>query len=127
MIADTNRWAAVARRVAGLDGRGAGGSGGPGPATVTAALRALVWLAGERVAVPQGAGAGRGHTIVLTWGQDGSRFRVEILDAGRLVWQAEDADGAGWSGSRLNRQAADLLRSLIPLARGGRRTARPTG
>jgi hypothetical protein len=115
MIVDTNPWAVAAKRVAALarpDREAA-----PPPDVIADALRVLVWLAGERAAPPHAVRAGPRGTVTLTWRQGAGGFEVEVLGAGRVHWAADGGDGASRTGRRLDRAAADLLRSLIPLAR----------
>ncbi|HKB01524.1 MAG TPA: hypothetical protein VKD90_04850 [Gemmataceae bacterium] len=117
MIADTNKWAAMAKRVTALGGWDRGRRWGADPGAVRYALRVLIWLAGERTTIPRLASARAAGTILLGWAHDGGRFEVEVFGDGQLRWQAEDADGSGWSGKRLSGQAAELLKSHFPLAR----------
>jgi hypothetical protein len=117
MIADTNPWALVARRVAALARHDAGKPLPPAPDVIADALRVLVWLAGERATPPHQVRAGPHGTVTFSWRQESDGFQVEVMAAGRLRWTAETADEAGPTGRKLDKTAADLLRSLIPLAR----------
>jgi hypothetical protein len=116
MIADTNPWAVAARRVAAL-GRSESSRTAPTAEVVVEALRVLVWLAGERAAPPHQVRAGASGSVVLSWRQDSDGFQVEVLGPGRLRWLAETGEESGPVGRKLDKIAADLLRSLIPMAR----------
>jgi hypothetical protein len=117
MISDTNPWAVAAKRVAALGRADSARSATPGPDVVADALRVLVWLAGERAAPPHVVRAGPTGTIYLGWRQGSSGFEVEVLAAGRLRWSGDTGDEATRTGRRLDKPAADLLRSLIPMSR----------
>jgi hypothetical protein len=117
MISDTNPWAVVAKRVAALVRPDPGRAKPPAPEVVADALRVLVWLAGERAAPPHAVRADPHGTITLSWRQGAGGFEVEVLSAGRLRWAAEAGDEPTRTGRRLDKAAADLLRSLIPMAR----------
>jgi hypothetical protein len=117
MIADTNPWAVAAKRVAALARPDSARPSPPTPDLVVEALRVLVWLAGERAAPPHQVRAGPHGTIVFGWRQESDGFQVEVLAAGRLRWAAESGDEPAETGRKLDKTAADLLRSLIPLAR----------
>jgi hypothetical protein len=116
MISETNPWAVAAKRVVAL-GRADRDGATAGPDVVTDALRILVWLAGERAAPPHAVRTGPLGTVNLTWQQGSGSFEVEVLGAGRLRWAADAAEEPTRTGRRLDRAAADLLRSLIPLSR----------
>ena len=119
MIADTNPWAAAARQVAALGHRRAGSADPPvNPEVIADALWALVWLAGERVAPPHQILAAAEGSVHFHWhnGQDG--FEVRVVAPGRLSWRAAGGtDDGKQAGRKLDRDAAGLLRSLIPLTR----------
>ena len=117
MISDTNPWAVAAKRVAALARSNLGRAGSPGADVIADALRVLVWLAGERAAPPHLVRAGPNGTIYLGWRQGSDGFEVEVLAAGRLRWAADTGDEATRTGRRLDKAAADLLRSLIPMSR----------
>jgi hypothetical protein len=117
MISDTNPWAVAAKRVAALTRPDRDRAAPPPPDVVADALRVLVWLAGERAAPPHVVRAGPHGTISLSWRQGASGFEVEVLSAGRLRWAADAGDEATRTGRRLDKAAADLLRSLIPITR----------
>jgi hypothetical protein len=117
MIADTNPWAVAAKRVAALPRPDPTRNPPVGPDLVADALRVLVWLAGERAVPPHQVRPGPHGTIVFSWRQGSDGFRVEVLAPGRLHWVAESTEGPGPSGRKLDRTAADLLRSLIPMSR----------
>src|SRR5687768_6331055 len=116
MIADTNPWAVAARRVAAL-GRAESSRVTPTADIVIESLRVLVWLAGERAAPPHQVRAGAGGSVVLTWRQEPDGFQVEVLGPGRIKWLADTGDESGPAGRKLDKIAADLLRSLIPMSR----------
>ena len=117
MISDTNPWAVAAKRVATLARPDPSRAGPPAPDVLADALRVLVWLAGERAAPPHGVRAGPHGTITLSWRQGAAGVEVEVLSAGRLRWSADAGDEPARTGRRLDKAAADLLRSLIPLTR----------
>jgi hypothetical protein len=117
MISDTNPWAVAAKRVAALGRSDLVRSAPPAPDVIADALRVLVWLAGERAAPPHVVRAGPHGTVCLGWRQGSSGFEVEVLATGRLRWAADAGDEATRTGRRLDKAAADLLRSLIPLSR----------
>ena len=126
MIADTNPWAVAAKRVAALSRPDLSRTVPVGPDLLAEALRVLVWLAGERAAPPHHVRAGPHGTVLFSWRQGSDGFRVEVLAAGRLHWAAESGDGTGPTGRRLDRAAADLLRSLIPMTRRFQPPREPT-
>ncbi|MBO0700340.1 MAG: hypothetical protein J2P46_18220 [Zavarzinella sp.] len=107
----------AAKRVAALARPDRDRSVTPAPDVVADALRVLVWLAGERAAPPHVVRAGPQGTISLSWRQGASGFEVEVLAAGRLRWAADAGEDPTRTGRRLDRAAADLLRSLIPITR----------
>jgi len=117
MISDTNPWAVAAKRVAALGRADSARSTTPGPDLIADALRVLVWLAGERAAPPHVVRAGPAGTIYLGWRQGSGGFEVEVLAAGRLRWSADAGEESTRTGRRLDKPAADMLRSLIPLSR----------
>jgi hypothetical protein len=116
MISDTNPWAVAAKRVAAL-ARPDRDRSAPAPDVIADALRILVWLAGERAAPPHAVRPGPHGTINLSWRQGAGGFEVEVLGAGRLRWAADGGEEETRTGRRLDRPAADLLRSLIPMSR----------
>jgi hypothetical protein len=93
---------------------------------VADALRVLVWLAGERTVPPHTVEAGPSGTVTFAWQQGDDGFEVRLLSPGRIRWRASSGKGPNRAGRQLDRDAADLLRSLIPLARSGR-SPRPPG
>lgn len=114
MISDTNPWAAAARQVAALSRVHADA---PTADLVVEALRVLVWLAGERAVPPHSVDAGPVGTITLAWRQGDDEFEVRLLAPGRLRWRSNSSKGPNRSGRQLDREASDLLKSVIPLAR----------
>ena len=117
MISDTNPWAVAAKRVAALGRPDPGRVAPPAPDVIADSLRVLVWLAGERAAPPHMVRAGAHGTVYLGWRQGSSGFEVEVTAAGRLRWAADAGDEGTRTGRRLDKAAADLLRSLIPISR----------
>jgi len=102
-----NPWALCAARVAALR---------PPAQTQCAAFRALVWLAGERAAVPHVVRLGPRRAVLFRWDQGGHWFEVAVAGTGRARWRAGAATDAGPGGRRLDRAAADALRAAIPFA-----------
>jgi len=119
MIADTNPWAAAARQVATLARRAADADAPVAAEILADALRVLVWLAGERVTPPHSVVRGTTGTVHFHWHQGKAGFEVRVLAPGRLSWRADGVadDDTKHTGRKLDREAAGLLRSLIPLAR----------
>jgi hypothetical protein len=87
----------------------------PAPARC-AAFRALVWLAGERAAVPHAVRLGPRRAVLFRWEQGGHWFELTVGGTGHARWRTGRADGPGPRGRRLDRAAADALRAAIPFA-----------
>jgi hypothetical protein len=104
---DTNPWAECASRVTALR---------PPALAQCAAFRALVWLAGERAAVPHDVRLGRRRAVLFRWDQGGHWFEVSVTVTGKARWRAGAAGGAGPGGQRLDRSAAEALRTAIPFS-----------
>lgn len=107
MTDDANPWARCAAHVAALRA--------PAQAEA-AAFRALVWLAGERAAVPHVVRLGPRRAILFRWDQGEHWFEVAVTGAGRARWRAGAESGGGPGGQRLDRAAAEALRTAIPFA-----------
>jgi hypothetical protein len=78
------------------------------------ALRLLLWLCSERAPAPGTVSAGSEGSVVMRWDQNGLWFELEATSVGRAKWRAQVPGGESLSGT-LNRQAVDLLRSIIPI------------
>jgi hypothetical protein len=78
------------------------------------ALRLLLWLCSERAPAPRLISAGPQGSVLMRWDQDGSWFELEATTVGRAKWRAQVPGGDKLSGV-LNRQAVELLRSIIPI------------
>src|SRR5262249_18442070 len=89
------------------------------------ALRVLLWLCSEQAPVPHSVEAAPRGTVLFRWHQAGSVVEVEVLGPGRCAWRAAPVGEPALAGSRLDREAARVIRSLIPLSRTPARWARP--
>src|SRR5262245_16196191 len=120
---ETNPWTSCAQQLSelGLLGRRTG----PTADLLVEALRVLLWLCSEHAPVPHSFAAGPRGAVLFRWHQAGAIAEVEVLGPGRCAWRAAPVGEPALAGSRLDREAARVIRSLIPLSRTPARWATP--
>src|SRR5262245_52486815 len=120
---ETNPWTSCAQHLSelGLLGRRTG----PTSDLLVEALQVLLWLCSEQAPVPHSVVAGPRGTVQFRWQQAGAVVEVEVLAPGRSAWRATPVGERAAAGARLDREAARVIRSLIPLSRTPARWTAP--
>jgi hypothetical protein len=120
---ETNPWTSCAQQLSelGLLGRRTG----PTSDLLVEALRVLLWLCSEQAPVPHSVEASPRGTVQFRWHQAGAVVEVEVIGPGRCTWRATPVGEPALAGGRLDREAARVIRSLIPLSRTPARWAAP--
>src|SRR5262249_10437561 len=120
---ETNLWTSCAQQLSEL---GLFGHRTSSPSDLLVeALRVRLWLCSEQAPVPPSVEAAPRGTVLFRWHQAGSVVEVEVLGPGRCAWRAAPVGEPALAGSRLDREAARVIRSLLPLSRPPPRSARP--
>ena len=84
---------------------------------LVSAFRVLLWLCSEQAPCPHAVTTGTRQSLAFSWQQGATSVRIEVRPSGRISWTATAPDLPPLAGSRLDDDAARIIRSLIPLSR----------
>jgi|GEM_PF-3881640 hypothetical protein len=112
-MVEPNGWLRCAQKVSEL---GLAGAGGPSADLLVDALRILLWLCAERAPVPHSVEMGPKKSVVFGWQQGEAVVELRAITPGQSVWRTANGTGQSSESDRLDATAAQVLRSLIPLA-----------